>query len=447
MRLFFEENSNHKLIQFKNTSSSDLNIDFEKFQKLIKLIHCSLESAILHHGINSTNLQKLAVISGAGIAGLAASFELIRKGYKVIITEKRTEFTRFNIINLDVDVRRFLGKFGLLDEFEKNVAGKIIFHKYMLATSEGMQHLQTCDVSQLQENNTPFLPEFFDKLYNEDGVYSVKIRDLQNFLAQKALDAGVHILGNVEAEILLSNKVVVRRFYDEIELRPDLVLIAEGAHSETATQLGMDKYQIENECTGENWIFGNARYHGSQTFVVCVIDTSGDNLELANIIFNSKVHEINIAITSGKNLSQEGIKERLLDVLNKVLIAEKIDETPEIISMVTSPVYINNEKRNIYSKNNSYCIGDASGHSSPLAGSGGCNALILAPAAVEQLITDKETNNPAMDANFHKFTDGSVSRWIDKSVNIKRRCLGIFAEKKQVAIDDVEISTSMENRG
>lgn len=427
----------------------NLNIDVNKLNELIYLINSSIKSAVLNYGLLPKSMQKLAVISGAGIAGLSASLELINRGYKVIIAEKRSDFTRFNIINLDIDVQRFLNKFGLLAEFERDVAGKIKFHKYVLSTENGIEHLGTSDVSQLRFSNIPFSPEFFDKLFTNDGVYSVKIKDLQNFLAKKALDAGIHIFGNVETNVLEandeSNKIKITGLYDEMELKPDLFLIAEGAHSTTASHLGMENKQVVNECTGEEWIFGNFKYSGSETFVVSVIDTSGDELEIANIIFNSKVHEINVAITSRGNLSQDAINARLLSIVNKVLISQNIDEKPELISAVTNPVHIINEKRSVYSKGNVFCIGDAAGHSSPLAGMGGTLGLTLVPATVVKLIEDSEKNKEERHDNFDRHSDASVKRWMNKSEIIKTHCLGLFLEKKPTVKPDTENTVNLKN--
>jgi 2-polyprenyl-6-methoxyphenol hydroxylase-like FAD-dependent oxidoreductase len=86
---------------------------------------------------------KLALISGAGIAGLAASFELVARGYKVVIVEKRDTFDRFNVINIDVEAQRFLKKFGLFDEFETSIAARIKEHRYILfnRTYEKLCHI------------------------------------------------------------------------------------------------------------------------------------------------------------------------------------------------------------------------------------------------------------------------------------------------------------------
>jgi len=459
MNTFFESNTNqqmlannnvNRIIRIKNLIPGlpDFYIDSERLAELLNYINLSVKTAILNFGLLPQNLQKLAVISGAGIAGLAASLVLIRNGYKVVIAEKRDAFTRFNIINLDIDVQRFLKKFNLLEEFERDVAGKIKFHKYMLSTSEGMQHLGTTDVSTLEESKIPFAPEFFEKLFNEDGFYSVKILDIQNFLAKKALDAGVHIFGNVEIGARPdSNQIKIKRFYDEIELNPSLLLIAEGAHSTTANQLGMESYQEINECSGESWIFGNIVYNGNETFVVSVIDTSHKNLEIANIIFNAKVHKVNVAITAKKCMSPESISEKILNIARQVFALQNIEEEPQLISVVSAPVNIVNEKRYHYSRNRSFCIGDAAGHSSPLAGMGGTLGLTLVPATVEKLIEDSEAKSKATHVDFNKYSDGYVSRWIGKSANIKRRCLGIFTDNKStLPASKADVSDSFENR-
>lgn len=73
--------------------------------------------------------KKTAVISGAGIAGLAAAFELNAKGFNVVVAEKREEFSRFNVINLNKEAQAFLRKFNLLEEFEDSVAGRIENHQ------------------------------------------------------------------------------------------------------------------------------------------------------------------------------------------------------------------------------------------------------------------------------------------------------------------------------
>ena len=102
-------------------------------------------------------------------------------------------------------------------------------------------------------------------------------------------------------------------------LQPDLFFIAEGAHSRHCDQLGMVTNVVENECTGENWIFGNVEYSGKKTFVVSIVDASQKNLQIANVIFNAKSQVINIAVTSNKALSQDHIREQILRTVQQSL--------------------------------------------------------------------------------------------------------------------------------
>ena len=148
--------------------------------------------------------KPLAVISGAGIAGLAASFELRARGFNVVIAEKRMHFSRFNVINLNVETQAFLKRFNLLEKFERSVAARIKEHRYVLVEkSKSPQRFALSDVSELQlDESISFEPGNFNKLFEQDGIYSVPIEVLQTFLAENALKAGVNIFGDVTVRIL-----------------------------------------------------------------------------------------------------------------------------------------------------------------------------------------------------------------------------------------------------
>ncbi len=417
----------------------------DEFEALGNAIEFCISAAVLDTGLYFKAPRELALISGAGIAGLATAFELLARGFKVIIAEKRTTFNRFNIINLDVESQRFLKKFGLLDEFEKVVAGRIKAHQIVLAEEKGMRQMDYSDVSELQPSSLPLEPESFQDLFKEDGIYSVRISDLQAFLAEKALDAGAHLFGNVELDILTRTPAggaaeVQMAGKDSLSapvaLQPKLLFVAEGTHSTTARQMGMEALEVKNECTGENWIFGNMRYSGKETFVVSLIDASGESLELANIIFNAKIGEINIAITSKESLSQALIQERILEIVRRVASFQGIDDLPQSLikhKVVKKPVHVNNEQRVRYSRDNVFCIGDTAGHSSPLAGLGGTLGVTLVPRTIEQLLNDSEQQPHQAQHNFHRFTEAYTSRWIAKSIAVKKRCLGFFKGKDPIA--------------
>lgn len=403
--------------------------------KILRLvIDFRITSAALNCGLYFRAQRELALISGAGIAGLTTSFELLAKGFKVVIAEKREAFSRSNIINLNIEAQRFLERFGLLKEFEESVAARLNRHRYVLVGKKGPQDLPTSDVSKLQLRNVSFEPEHVGKLFNHDGIYSVKIGDLQTFLAKKALEAGVRIFGKAEVEDLActqAGRISKVQLAGRV-LHPHLFFVAEGAHSTTAARLGMETNVVENECTGENWVFGNVAYSGKENFVVSIIDVSGKNLEIANVIFNAKIHEVNIAVTSKKFLSQKLIQERILRTVQLAFRLENIAQMPQsLITIVQRPVHVTNEKRVIFSKGDIFLIGDTAFHGSPLAGLGGTLGLTLIPHTIQQLLSDRERQPDEMHHHFKTFTEAYTSRWIEKSQNVKQFCLSIFNKEQQ----------------
>lgn len=408
---------------------------------LRNVIDFRITTSALNYGLYFRAPSELALISGAGIAGLAASFELRARGFKVVIAEKREAFSRSNVINFNVEIQRFLKKFDLLKEFEEFVAARIKSHRIVHIGKKGSQDLALSDVSQLRLGNVLFEPESFNKLFSEDGIYSVKIQDLQTFLAKKALEAGVQIFGKVEVEFLARtqaggvSKVQITgkdSLCNPMILQPQLFFVAEGAHSATAEQIGLKTSVVKNECTDEHWIYGNVEYSGKKTFVVSIIDTSEGNLQIANVIFNAKIHEINIAVTSKKLLSQKLIQERIFRIVQLAFRFENIDGIPQsLIAVVKHPVHVKNEKRVIFSRGNIFLIGDAAGHSSPLAGLGGTLGLTLIPCTIKQLLNDRERQPHNMHNNFKRFSKAYILRWMEKSREVKKLCLNIF-NKEQI---------------
>ncbi|MCH9612302.1 MAG: hypothetical protein S4CHLAM102_07880 [Chlamydiia bacterium] len=380
----------------------------------------------------------VALISGAGIAGLAASFELRARGYNVVICEKRTEFSRFNMINLSIEVQEFFNRFGLLKRFEAEVAGRITEHRYVLTKpDQSHQRLALSDVRGLNyDPTTSFEPGDFHKLFDHDGVYSVKIHELQTFLAKCALDIGVNILGKTELQILsrTSNRGIGKvQLTADRTLAPDLVFLAEGAHSSTALELGMASHEVQNICTGEKWVFGNATYPGSETFVVSMTNTAKKSLELANVIFNGHCGVVNIAVTTHENPNENRMGEIVIETLNRALTQDAFPLPKMEVSLQTTikaPVEIINRTRVPFSAGNVYCLGDTAGCSSPLAGMGGTLGLTLVPRTVCKLLDDLDANPAESHANFNRFSKAYTERWRDKAARIKTFNLGLYAKQR-----------------
>lgn len=409
---------------------------------LCDAVNFRITEAALSCGLYFRELKPLAIISGAGIAGLTASFELRARGFKVVIVEKRKNFSRFNVINLNVETQIFLKKFKLLEKFERFVAARIQEHRYVLIDkSKSTNHLALSDVSGLRlDESISFESGNFNKLFEQDGIYSVPIAVLQTFLAENALEAGVNIFGDVTVRILsrtyaggVSNAQIT---FDRI-LQPDLFFIAEGAHSMTARQLGMRAKKVTNACTGENWIFGNMNYSGKETFVISLIDASEKTLRIANVIFNAKSQVINIAVTSDKQLPEEVIRKQILETAHQVF-AQKAFPLEEmhsaLLTTVSKPVNVINRISFPFSMGNVFCIGDSAGSSSPLAGLGGTLGLTFVPFTVKQLLDDYERQSEDMHSNFNELSGAYTSSWIQKSERIKNFALA-FLTKNTVEVE------------
>lgn len=410
--------------------------DLSPAKMLCNAVNFRITQAALSCGLCFRASKPLAVISGAGIAGLAASFELRAKGFNVVIVEKRGCFSRFNVINLNVETQAFLKKFNLLEKFERFIAARIKEHRYVLIDkSNSPKRLAFSDVSELGlDESVSFEPRNFSRLFEQDGIYSVPIEVLQTFLAENALEAGVNIFGDVTMRILsrtqaggVSKAKIPATF--EQTLQPDLFFIAEGAHSTTARELGMRTKKVTNACTGENWIFGNMTYSGTETFVVSLIDASEKTLRIANVIFNAKSRVINVAVTSEREVPIERIREQILRTTHQVFAqkAFPLEEMhSELLTTVPKPVHVANRTSFPFSMDNVFCIGDSAGSSSPLAGLGGTLGLTLVPRTVKQLLDDYESQPMSVHKNFNESSEGYTSRWIQKSEGIKRFCISIF---------------------
>lgn len=427
-----------------NTDNQQLiHFDRQRLHRLLRLADFRITRIALNCGLYfRLPLRRLALISGAGLAGLAISLILRKRGYKVVLAEKRDQFSRSNVISVNVEAQVLLKRFGLLKEFERSVAARIKEHQLVILGKNAVQR-SVSDVQEVQlDPSIPFEPKSYPKLFVQSGIYSVPIRALQTLLAKKALEMGVHILGKVSVDILSRTPTggvseVQIRGIDTLNspknLHPDLFFIAEGAHSTTVEKLGMRTRVVQDECMGESWIFGSIAYSGDKTYSVAVIDASTPRLQIANAIFNSRSRVINVAVTSDRELSPSGIRERLCRTAQRVLDLEGIQTTLQLISAVQQPVHVINHTAVDFSADNVFRIGDAAGNYSPLAGLGGTLALTLVPSTVERLLDDRDQQSEKLHDRFRESSTAYTARWNKKSQSIKKRCLSAFNKEQRAA--------------
>lgn len=279
----------------------------------------------------------------------------------------------------------------------------------------------------------------------DDGIYSLQIKELQTFLAKKAEEIGVQVLKGSKIKVLdfvpgkRVSKVEITQKNNSsspLILEPDLFFIADGAHSKTVDQLGManDNDEVKNDCTDENWVFGNLKYSGDKTFVVSIIDTSQKTLQIANVIFNAKSHVVNVAVTSDETLNEDCIDKLICSTAQKAFDYEGILEKPEVLVKVAKSVRITNRMASNCSYENVCRIGDALGHSSPLAGLGGTLGLTLVPSTIKRLLKDYSKKSNKLHVNFKQFSQAYAKKWINKSQLVKEFILKI-SEKDRISKD------------
>jgi len=386
--------------------------------------------------------KPLAVISGAGIAGVAASLELREQGYDVVLVEMRKKFTRHNVINFNVGVQAFLKRHNLVEEFEKSEVakvGRITKHKYIVIDKAGsVNPLFENDVSGLFLQETfSYKSEELDGLFEKDGIYSAKICDLQEFLVDHARKKGVNIITGERVRFTPYMPEDRKEGVKEVvvngtTLHPDLFFIAEGAHSTTARDLGLNSKTVVNVCSGENWVFGNMPYDGDETFVVSVIDTSEKVLRIANVIFNARSKVVNIALTIDDEIDLAECKTQMQKIAQRVFeyIFPAVKMRTEELVPLQDPTKVENRIQEQFSKGNVFVLGDTAGNSSPLAGLGGSLGLTLYPYAVSQLLNDLKHCPLNMHKNFNDCLVATVNRWMNKSAAIKTIICTIDGEQQ-----------------
>lgn len=168
-----------------------------------------------------------------------------------------------------------------------------------------------------------------------------------------------------------------------------------------------------------------------------MIITSQKTLQIANVIFNAKSQIVNVAVTSDENPNQDDINRLILDTAQLAFNYGGITEKPKVLETVKRPVHTTNRLGSICSRGNVFRIGDAAGHSSPLAGLGGTLALTLVPCAIEQLLDDLQVGSNELHSNFKMYSQAYVNKWIDKSQSIKEIIQGVFEKEQSLAMESV----------
>jgi 2-polyprenyl-6-methoxyphenol hydroxylase-like FAD-dependent oxidoreductase len=371
----------------------------------------------------------VAIVVGAGVAGLMSALQLEKEGYRVAVIEKRSlQFSRQNVVNITMDIDSELHKLGLLDKFVKEVAQPLEFQR-LSVTQEGHKILAgerflTLDVNEVGklahdldlafevENLRPPADNSAVKnVLGKAGVYSIPIAQFQAFLAHCAEAKKIPIMPFVEAEFphLPARdshndqpiEVSLQNEGNQLAIKADLVVLADGASGQTLREYFPMIEQANHPCAGEGWVFGNFAYYGNKGFVSSILEyekadhgkPKNQIKKMINAIFNGKYQILNIAVhVPCSEMTQDQIKATLIQAAGLVFECERGHSTielgdlgdlkdfnPRVVKIVNGFV----EHPTAFDR--IILVGDRAGTSSPLAGLGASTAATTTPFAVRKL--------------------------------------------------------------
>jgi 2-polyprenyl-6-methoxyphenol hydroxylase-like FAD-dependent oxidoreductase len=209
--------------------------------------------------INSAG-SKVALVSGAGPAGLMASWTLIKSGQfqLVILLEKRTEFTRLNTLTIRAEVFSWLEEVGLADA----IRDKIIYSPSSIFTFVNGVGDKKCLVFNQTRNLPPVdfsvpLESIFAP--NHGAHFAIEVERFQDIIANLLIQEENFYLLNAEPELILGSenmgaKVSGETFSFPI-INPQIIVIAEGTKSSSRTKAGIQFYKVVTKAD-EYWISG-----------------------------------------------------------------------------------------------------------------------------------------------------------------------------------------------
>lgn len=377
---------------------------------------------------------KVAVVSGAGPAGLMAAYVLKEKGIKeVIVVENRGVFNRMNFINFEKDALCLLKELGILKKFT-DLACKI--HKIYNYAYEGDKLVETCqsERQKLDDVECPcYEAEKMNDLFNNESGYSTSIAELQDLLVSLAVDKGIKIVKESSIELIETGHErcavkVITPSKTILYKDPEYVIISEGIHSKSVKSLNIC---YETSDYQEAWVFGNvsAEIDLGQVGTTVNYNFSKDTMDLSNCIFHKGRQELNVALASQSHKLVE--KEEVAQLIRKQ--AKQICKNHSIYSKDFELLWFSKKLVTIYLRkaqnfikgHNVFLVGDAAGSGSPLAGLGASLAISAYPYALAKLIDERKSLGMEQSfENYNKRLGAYVDKWHNKTKLLKKEILG-----------------------
>ena len=328
--------------------------------------HISL-SSLQEKGYRDRN-KLTAVVVGAGPAGLASAIVLKSLGWDVLLADKRSEYTRYNLAALREDCYQYLLSLGV--ELENKCYHAEILNNVKVIES-GQAQTQAIDRNAILQEDFSFdgrgMPPMM-KSAKIPATISIPIKDLERALNKRASDLGVKLVSNAEITLHRSQETkrlqttiasceIDQRSHDAINLGyPDLIISADGKASSTRKQ---SSSKILEETKPHSYIAAMA--HGSrQEYDVAYEKNSYGGLDFT-------MSHASKGVTWG--CFQVSSQDDLTDLAKKKM--QDIGSTSGDLMYVSQPFIMNHQRTDKLTDGyNHIFIGDAAGNATAIAGLG-----------------------------------------------------------------------------
>lgn len=395
----------------------------------------SVKGPILHslQRKGQRSQRPTAVVVGAGPGGLASALVLAKKGWDIVCVDKRSEYSRYNMVALREDTHQFLRSLGVdvtASDFTGNKLENIRINNDQGLTLIPVEH-EKLKIDRLEwgDRGQAKMKESAESL----ATITVPIRELERALCQKVKEAGVKIISGATVKLEQRDQSS-KRLHAEMESAdsmkgdsfdlgyPDLVISADGKNSQGKFDRGIET-QID------------ARGH---THIAAICESASE----ANVCYFAN-EQGNIDFTMSH--TEEGVtwgcfqtpaddpkfeKRDPTDFIKKKMA--QVGGVDGLIKYASKPFIMNHQRSTKYIDGyNHILVGDSAGNATAQAGVGANKAVYWDARNVQNLADDlsapkvsgKHRRREAL-RRFSEAADESVEAWQSNDRSVFEMILG-----------------------